>query len=257
MRLEAVSERYGMRQPWVVRGLTAELPAGRLIRVSGRNGSGKSTLLRVVAGVSLPSAGKVTGRPHTGYVPERFPGGLPFSGREYLLHLARVHGLRAGEARHRVGQWLERLGAAGYADQSLWSMSKGMCQKMAIAQALLPSPALLVLDEAWTGLDQAARAELDAAVGERVAAGGTVLFVDHDQARLAGREDMRLSFDGAGGVTVLAGPAPLAAPQAERVTISLETTRAADVIGQVRAIDGVRVISVDVEGTHRPGAAEQ
>jgi ABC-2 type transport system ATP-binding protein len=248
MRLEAVGKRYGIRQPWVVRGVTAELPAGRLIRVSGRNGSGKSTLLRVVAGVSLPSAGKVTGRPHTGYVPERFPGGLPFSGREYLLHLARVHGLRGDEARRRVGQWLERLGAAGYADQSLRTMSKGMCQKMAIAQALLPSPGLLILDEAWTGLDQAARAELDAAVRERVAAGGTVLFVDHDQARLAGREDERWNFDTAGGVTVLAGPAPQAAPQAERVTIRLETTSAADVIGRVRAIDGVRVISVDVEG---------
>jgi ABC-type multidrug transport system ATPase subunit len=249
MRLEAVGKRYGIRQPWVVRGVTADLPAGRLIRVSGRNGSGKSTLLRVVAGVSLPSAGKVTGRPHTGYVPERFPGGLPFSGREYLLHLARVHGLRGDEARRRVGQWLERLGAAGYADQSLRTMSKGMCQKMAIAQALLPSPGLLILDEAWTGLDQTARAELDAAVGERVAAGGTVLFVDHDQARLAGREDERWNFDTAGGVTVLAGPAPQAAPEAERVTIRLETTSAADVIGQLRAIDGVRVISVDVEGT--------
>ena len=160
--------------------------------------------------MSLPSAGRVTGRPHTGYVPERFPGGLPFSGREYLLHLARVHGLRGDEARRRVGQWLERLGASGYADQSLRTMSKGMCQKMAIAQALLPSPGLLILDEAWTGLDQAARAELDAAVGERVAAGGTVLFVDHDQARLAGREDERWNFDTTGGVTVLAGPAPQA-----------------------------------------------
>ena len=206
MRLEAVGKRYGIRQPWVVRGVTADLPAGRLIRVSGRNGSGKSTLLRVVAGVSLPSAGKVTGRPHAGYVPERFPGGLPFSGREYLLHLARVHGLRADEARRRVGQWLERLGAAGYADQSLRTMSKGMCQKMAIAQALLPSPGLLILDEAWTGLDQAARAELDAAVGERVAAGGTVLFVDHDQARLAGREDERWNFDTAGGGHGPGGP---------------------------------------------------
>jgi len=248
VRLEAVGKRYGIREPWVVRGVSADLPAGRLIRVAGRNGSGKSTLLRVVAGVSRPSAGKVSGRPHCGYVPERFPGGLPFSGREYLLHLARVHGLRGDEARRRVGQWLERLGAAGYADQSLRTMSKGMCQKMAIAQALLPSPGLLILDEAWTGLDQAARAELDAAVGERVAAGGTVLFVDHDQARLAGREDERWNFDTAGGVTVLAGPAPQAAPQAERVTIRLETTSAADVIGRVRSIDGVRVISVDVEG---------
>jgi ABC-type multidrug transport system ATPase subunit len=252
MRLEAVGKRYGVRQPWVVRGVSADLRAGRLVRVTGRNGSGKSTLLRVVAGVSLPSAGKVTGRPHTGYVPERFPGGLPFSGREYLLHLARVHGLRGRLARQRAEEWLDRLGAAGYADQSLGSMSKGMCQKMAIAQALLPAPGLLVLDEAWTGLDQAARAELDAAATERVAAGGTVLFVDHDPARLAGREDECWNFDGAGGVTILAGPAPQAAPRVERVTIRLETTAAARVVEQVRAIDGARVTSVDVDGTGAP-----
>jgi ABC-2 type transport system ATP-binding protein len=202
MRLDEVGKRYGIRQPWVVRGVSADLPAGRLIRVSGRNGSGKSTLLRVVAGVSLPSAGTVTGRPHAGYVPERFPGGLPFSGRDYLLHLARVHGLRGQEGQRRVEGWLERLGAAGYADQSLRSMSKGMCQKMAVAQALLPSPGLLVLDEAWTGLDQAARGEVDAAVGERVAAGGTVLFVDHDPARLTGRADERWRFDEAGRVQI-------------------------------------------------------
>jgi len=105
-----------------------------------------------------------------------------------------------------------------------------------------------VLDEAWTGLDQAARAELDAAVTERVAAGGTVLFVDHDPARLAGREDEHWNFDGAGGVTVLAGPAPWAAPRVGSVTLRLETTDPASVVGQVRAIDGVRVISVEVEG---------
>ena len=256
MRLETVGKRYGMRQPWVVRGVTADLPAGRLIRVSGRNGSGKSTLLRVVAGVSLPSAGKVTGRPHTGYVPERFPGGLPFSGREYLLHLARVHGLRGEEARRRVEEWLERLGAAGYADQSLRSMSKGMCQKMAIAQALLPSPGLLVLDEAWTGLDQAARAELDAAVGERVAAGGTVLFVDHDQARLAGREDSAGTSTGRAGSRSSRARRPWRLPGPSGSPSAWRPRSAADVIGQVRAIDGVRVISVDVEGTHRPGAAE-
>ena len=206
-----------------------------------------------MAGVSRPSAGRVTGRPHCGYVPERFPGGLPFSGREYLLHLARVHGLRGEQGRRRVDEWLDRLGAAGYADQSVRSMSKGMCQKMAIAQALLPSPGLLVLDEAWTGLDHAARGTLDAAVTERVAAGGTVLFVDHDPARLAGMEDERWEFDGAGRVTVLAGPAPHAAPQAalrlETVTIRLAAANPADVVDRVRAIDGVRVISVDVHST--------
>jgi ABC-type multidrug transport system ATPase subunit len=255
MRLDAVGKRYGVRQPWVVRGFSAGLPAGRLVRVAGRNGSGKSTLLRVVAGVSRPSAGKVTGRPHCGYVPERFPGGLPFSGREYLLHLARVHGLRGGSGARAVDEWLDRLGAASYADQPVRSMSKGMCQKMAIAQALLPSPGLLVLDEAWTGLDSAARGAVDAAVTERVAAGGIVLFVDHDPARLAGLEDERWDFGEPGRVTVLAGPAPAVAPPAvpvtaprvERVTIRLAAPDAADVVDRVRAMDGVRVISVDVE----------
>ena len=248
MRLQAVGKRYGLRQPWVVRDVSADLAAGRLIRVSGRNGSGKSTLLRVVAGVSRPSAGKVTGRPHAGYVPERFPGGLPFTGREYLLHLARIHGLAGGAGARAVGEWIDRLGAASYADQPVRSMSKGMCQKMAIAQALLPSPGLLVLDEAWTGLDQAARGTLDDAVTERVTDGGTVLFVDHDPARLAGREEERWQFSDAGRVTILAGPAPQAAPQLKTVTVRLETTNTARTLDQVRAIDGVRVISVDVQG---------
>jgi len=211
MRLEAVGKRYGVRQPWIVRAVSADLPGGRLIRVEGRNGSGKSTLLRVVAGVTAASAGRVTGRPaRTGYVPERFPGGLPFSGREYLLHMARVHGLRGAAGGSAVEEWLERLGAAGYADQPIGSLSKGMCQKIAITQALLPRPGLLVLDEAWTGLDQAARRAVDAAAIERAAAGGTVLFVDHDPARLAGRADERWRLGGDGHVTVLPGDNPLA-----------------------------------------------
>jgi ABC-2 type transport system ATP-binding protein len=205
MRLEAVGKRYGVRQPWVVRDVFLDVTAGRLIRVEGPNGSGKSTLLRVVAGVTVASRGRVSGRPHTGYVPERFPGRLPFSGREYLLHMARVHGLR-GDAGRRVDEWLDRLGAAGYAAAPLRALSKGMCQKIAIAQALLPQPGLLVLDEAWTGLDVTARAALDDAVAERVAAGGAVLFVDHDPGRLAGREAERWRLGGDGRVAVTAGP---------------------------------------------------
>ena len=153
MRLESVGKRYGPRQPWVVCEVSSDLPPGRLIRLEGPNGSGKSTLLRVAAGVSLPSAGRVTGRPHTGYVPERFPGGLPFSARDYLLQMARVHGLRGVAATRGADEWLERLGAAPHATQPLRVLSKGMCQKVAIAQALVPRPGLLVLDEAWTGLD--------------------------------------------------------------------------------------------------------
>jgi ABC-2 type transport system ATP-binding protein len=221
MRLESVGKRYGLRQPWVVRSVSLDVLPGRLIRLDGRNGSGKSTLLRVAAGVSLPSTGRVTGRPRTGYVPERFPGGLPFSGRDYLLHLARVHGLRGPAAARAVDEWLDRLGAASYAGQPLRALSKGMCQKVALAQALLARPGLLVLDEAWTGLDQAARGELDAAVMERVADGGSVMFVDHEQARLAGRISERWRLDDTGHVTVLDGGG---APPAAGSVVVIELT---------------------------------
>ena len=200
-----MGKRYGPRGPWVVRGVSADVSPGTLIRLEGRNGSGKSTLLRVAAGVSVPSKGKVTGRPRTGYVPERFPGALPFTGREYLLHLARVHGLRGRTAARRADEWLERLDAAAYAGQPLRGLSKGTCQKIAIAQALLPRPGLLVLDEAWTGLDEAARSVLDAAALERVADGGTVMFTDHARERLRDRAGQRWLLDGDGRVTMVPG----------------------------------------------------
>lgn len=239
MRLESVGKRYGMRQPWIVRDVSLDAAPGKLIRLEGRNGSGKSTLLRVAAGVSLPSKGRVTGRPHTGYVPERFPGALPFSGRDYLLHMARVHGLRGAGAARRVDDWLERLGAASYASRPLGSLSKGMCQKVAIAQALLSRPGLLVLDEAWTGLDQAARGALDAAALERVADGGTVMFVDHDQARLAGRISERWQLDGSGQVTVLAGGSESATPAGGAVVVIELTGLDRDSVARLAGIPGV------------------
>jgi ABC-2 type transport system ATP-binding protein len=210
VRLDRVGKRYGLRQPWIVRDVSLDVAAGQLIRLEGRNGSGKSTLLRVIAGVTVPSAGRVSGRPKTGYVPERFPGGLGFSARDYLGHMGRIHGLRGAAARQAVDDWLDRLGATEYAGSPLRTLSKGMCQKVALAQALLARPDLLVLDEAWTGLDQTARGTLDAAVAERLAAGGTVFFVDHHQARLAGAVSQRWRL-GAGDVQVLAGPGAMAA----------------------------------------------
>jgi ABC-type Mn2+/Zn2+ transport system ATPase subunit len=253
MRLDSVGKRYGLRHPWIVRDVSLEVPAGLLIRLEGRNGSGKSTLLRVAAGVCRPSTGRVTGRPHVGYVPERFPGGLPFPARDYLLHMARVHGLRGSSGARRVDDWLERLGAASYANQPLSSLSKGMCQKVAIAQALLPAPGLLVLDEAWTGLDQAARGALDDAATQAVADGRTVMFVDHDQARLAGRIGERWQLDGSGRVTVApggvagaagaAGAAGGAGPEDTVVVIELDGTLEAGSVVRIEHLPGVVSLS--------------
>jgi ABC-2 type transport system ATP-binding protein len=241
MRLEAVGKRYRLRQPWVVRDVSQDVAAGRLIRVEGANGTGKSTLLRVLAGVATPSAGRVTGRPPTGYVPERFPGGLGFSAREYLGHMSRIHGLTGPAAATAVAEWLERLGATEYAGSPLRTLSKGTCQKVAIAQALLARPGLLVLDEAWTGLDQAARGALDAAVTERLAAGACVLFVDHDAARLASRVDERWRL-ASGTVTAASGaPTPdiTALPDRNGLVIIEVTGLEAGSLAQLNGLAGV------------------
>ena len=183
MLLEGIGKRYKIGGPWVLQDVHLVLQPGRVVRITGYNGSGKSTLLRVVAGIAEPTRGRVTQRPTTGYVPERFPPALPFTAGQYLRHHARIRGV----SQQRGVDWLERFGAAGFAKTAMRELSKGTSQKIAITQALMSDPELLVLDEAWTGLDTDARAVLEEVVRERASAGACVVFVDHDPARLATR----------------------------------------------------------------------
>lgn len=219
LRLHGAGRRHGVRGPWVFRGVDLTITPGTLTRVEGANGTGKSTLLRVLARLDAPTEGRVTGRPRTAYVPERFPAHLPFTAAGYLTHLGTVHGLSRRAAARAAGQWLERFGAASHAGTPMARLSKGTSQKVAVAQALLAEPQLLVLDEAWTGLDAAARGELDRAVAERTAAGGAVVFVDHDPRRLAGLVDAAWTVTG-GTLERRTGPA--AAPDGPQVTIDVQ-----------------------------------
>jgi ABC-2 type transport system ATP-binding protein len=231
VELRGVSKRYRARGPWVLREIDAELVPGQLIRVTGPNGCGKSTLLRLVCGASAPTRGQITARPRpgrAGYVPERFPPALPFTTQGYLTHLGRVQGLRGALLDQAVAASIERLGLDPYAGLPLRELSKGTSQKVAVAQALLAQPSLLVLDEAWTGLDAATRTTLDTAVGERLADGATVLFVDHDPARLAGRASVEWSLSN-GQLTE------------SRVTAEIGVTSAADG-------DGWAVVVIEFSG---------
>ncbi|MCX5424426.1 ATP-binding cassette domain-containing protein [Streptomyces sp. NBC_00078] len=215
LRLDNVGRRYGIRGPWVLRGVHLAVAPGTLTRVEGPNGTGKSTLLRLLAGIDAPTEGRITGRPRTAFVPERFPSALPFTPHGYLTHLGTIHGLSRRTATRAAADWLDRFGAAAYARTPMAQLSKGSSQKVAVAQALLAEPELLVLDEAWTGLDSAARAELERAVAERTAAGGAVVFVDHDPRRLAGAPDTTYTVrDGALETRTRETTAPADGPRA-------------------------------------------
>ncbi|MDG4821226.1 ABC transporter ATP-binding protein [Asanoa sp. WMMD1127] len=177
MRLDGVSYRYGRQGRWVLRDICLDLPPGGTVVVLGRNGVGKSTLLQLVAGVLRPSRGRVHDRPTpVGWVPERFPADQPFTVAGYLTAMARLH---PGAARHAIDAWVDRLGLEPYRGTRLAELSKGTAQKVGLAQALIPGPKLLVLDEPWEGLDAAARDLVPGIVAEVVGAGGIVLVSDH------------------------------------------------------------------------------
>ncbi|MCG5219029.1 ATP-binding cassette domain-containing protein [Streptosporangium soli] len=174
MRLSNMSFRYSRRGPWVLDEVELELGPGEVVEVTGRNGAGKSTLLRLLAGALRPTKGSVTGRPRVvGYAPEVFPTEQPFTVAAYLAAMARVR--RAAG----VGDWPERLGMTHLLDRPLGDLSKGSAHKVGLAQALLASPGLIILDEPFAGLDTQTRTELPLIIGEVADAGGIVVVSDH------------------------------------------------------------------------------
>jgi ABC-type multidrug transport system ATPase subunit len=180
--LSGIGKRYG-NGPWILSDVDLDLRAGDVVAVAGANGAGKSTLLRVLVGLSRPSTGQVTDRPAAiGYVPDRFPPHDRMSARGYLTHMGRIRGLRSAPARHRADELLDRLALAGGADTALRRLSRGNSQKVALAQALLVRPDLLVLDEPWSGLDAEAHGTLGEIIGELSRDGARIVFTDHREA---------------------------------------------------------------------------
>ena len=185
----ALAKRYGDLA--ALDGISAAVPRGQVIGLLGHNGAGKSTLIKLILGLIAPSGGQleVLGqspwrahalRRRIGYLPESatFYGNL--SGRELLDYLARLK----QAPRTQVATLLERVGLAHAADRRVGTYSKGMRQRLGLAQALLGSPELVLLDEPTTGLDPQATRELYRIVGELRADGRCVLVSSHLLAEL-------------------------------------------------------------------------
>jgi ABC-2 type transport system ATP-binding protein len=164
---EQVSKWYG---PVIgLNQVTLELRGG-ITGLVGSNGAGKSTLLRLATGQLKPSLGRVRVRgvdawewrakALVGYCPDNDAFYEDMAGREFVLAMARLCGFDRAEARRRTEAVLERVGMADRADRRLRGYSKGMRQRIKLAQALLNDPELLVLDEPLSGIDPLGRQEM-------------------------------------------------------------------------------------------------
>ncbi len=179
----ALEKRYGRKR--ALSGVSFSVPRRGFLLVTGPNGSGKTTLLRLVAGLAVPTKGSIVvdgERADLGYVGHEPLLYRELTALENLDLFGRLY--RVPERRERSGMLLERFGLWEVRGDRVATFSRGMTQRLALCRALLHDPALLVLDEPFTALDEDGAALLDrelvAMTGER-----TIVLSTHDPARVA------------------------------------------------------------------------
>jgi ABC-2 type transport system ATP-binding protein len=170
-------------------GVSLDLQPGEIVALVGPNRAGKTTLVKILLSLCRPTSGKVErlGKPardrttlrRVGYVHENqaFPRYL--TARSFLEYLGALSLLQESVVKNRVTELLKRVGLADRANEPISRFSKGMVQRLGLAQALLNSPDLLILDEPSEGLDLAGRLLVREILTELRQQGKTVLYVSH------------------------------------------------------------------------------
>jgi heme exporter protein A len=183
IRGRGVEKRYGRKR--VLHGLDFALQRGGFMVVTGPNGSGKTTLLRLLAGLAVPTRGDLVvdaDRSRVGYLAHEALVYRELTALENLDLFGRLY--RVPERRERMGMLLERFSLWDARNERVSTYSRGMTQRLALCRTLLHDPALLVLDEPYSALDENGAAlldrELQTLVGER-----TVVVATHDPERVA------------------------------------------------------------------------
>ncbi len=173
--------------------ISFSVKAGSIHCIVGANGGGKTSLVRALLG-QMPHTGRI--RVHwqdnriIGYVPQllEFDRSLPITVLDFMAMTSQRRPVFLGvprERRQRIAAQLEQLGLADKLGARLGSLSGGERQRVLLAQALIPEPSLLVLDEPTTGLDLSGRDILERTIATFAKAGGTVVWVNHDIAQVS------------------------------------------------------------------------
>jgi len=183
-----------------LRDVSFSLAPGRLSALVGHNGAGKTTLIKLMLGLIRPdqgstrvlgedpAAGQFAGRRSLGFLPENVAFNAALTGRETLAFYARLKGC---EVRHNAAL-LDRVGLGDASQRLVGTYSKGMRQRLGLAQALLGRPRVLLLDEPTTGLDPALRQTFYEILDELRGDGATVLISSHALNELEDRAEQVL-----------------------------------------------------------------
>jgi ABC-2 type transport system ATP-binding protein len=172
-----------------VRSLSLEVPAGEVYGLLGPNGSGKSTTMKILLGLVTPTAGsteifgissrQVESREQVGFLPENPYFYKYLTGLETLLFFGKLCGQRGSELADRAAELLKVVGLESASDRRLSGYSKGMLQRIGLAQALIGNPKLLVLDEPTAGVDPAGSHQIRDLIVQFKEKGITVLLCSH------------------------------------------------------------------------------
>lgn len=174
-----------------LRGADLKAAQGSCLALLGRNGAGKTTLLRILANLSRPTKGEIrccVGKEGIGYLGHGIGVYDDLSAMENLLLFGELMGV--ADARKSALDALERVGLARVKDGLAREFSRGMRQRLAVARAFLHRPAILLLDEPFTSLDDRAIAVLQALLSDALASGSTIVMSTHQI-----REAMELATD--------------------------------------------------------------
>lgn len=173
----------------VLKGLSFEVERGEIFGFLGPNGAGKTTTIKAITELIYPDSGEimVCGFPHTDLEAKRRIGFMTESpyvyrhltGREFLRFCAELLGLPRNGMDDRISGVLEEVAMTARGERTMGTYSKGMLQRVALAQALLGDPELLILDEPMSGLDPVGRRDVRDIILRQAAGGVTVFFSSH------------------------------------------------------------------------------
>lgn len=172
-----------------VKDLNLRIEPGEVYGLLGPNGSGKSTTLKVILGLVAPTRGRteifgrdsrlVESRDAVGFLPENPYFQKFLTGKETLYFFGRLCGLRGTKLKNRVNELLDLVGLNNARNRRLGTYSKGMLQRIGLAQALIHDPRLVVLDEPTAGVDPAGSRDIRNLIVDMKRRGITVLFSSH------------------------------------------------------------------------------